>query len=62
MIGWTVRVGPTLPDSSEARRSNRMSSFYITTAIDYINGEPHLGHAYEKIGTDVVARYKNSGA
>ena len=35
-----------------------MSSFYITTAIDYINGEPHLGHAYEKIGTDVVARYK----
>ena len=35
-----------------------MSSFYITTAIDYINGAPHLGHAYEKIGTDVAARYK----
>jgi len=35
-----------------------MSPFYITTAIDYINGEPHLGHAYEKIGTDVAARYK----
>lgn len=34
-----------------------MSAFYITTAIDYINGAPHLGHAYEKIGTDVAARY-----
>ncbi len=30
--------------------------FYITTAIDYVNGEPHLGHAYEKIITDVIAR------
>jgi len=32
--------------------------FYITTAIDYANGEPHLGHAYEKIGADCIARYK----
>ena len=30
--------------------------FYITTAIDYVNGAPHLGHAYEKIITDVIAR------
>jgi methionyl-tRNA synthetase len=30
--------------------------FYITTAIDYVNGKPHLGHAYEKIITDVIAR------
>src|SRR5688572_1068423 len=30
--------------------------FYITTAIDYLNGHPHLGHAYEKIVTDVIAR------
>ncbi len=30
--------------------------FYITTAIDYVNGEPHIGHAYEKIITDVIAR------
>jgi methionyl-tRNA synthetase len=34
-----------------------MSSFYITTAIDYANGEPHVGHAYEKIGADAIARY-----
>ena len=31
--------------------------FYITTAIDYANGSPHLGHAVEKIGADVTARY-----
>ena len=32
--------------------------YYVTTAIDYINGAPHLGHAYEKIGADVLTRYK----
>jgi len=30
--------------------------FYLTTAIDYVNGQPHLGHAYEKIVTDSIAR------
>ena len=34
--------------------------FYITTAIDYVNGQPHLGHAYEKIVTDVIARSRRS--
>jgi methionyl-tRNA synthetase len=34
-----------------------MKSFYITTAIDYVNGSPHIGHAYEKILTDVIARF-----
>ena len=34
--------------------------FYITTAIDYVNGQPHLGHAYEKIVTDVIARARRS--
>ena len=34
-----------------------MAKFYLTTAIDYSNGEPHLGHAVEKIGADVIARY-----
>lgn len=33
-------------------------SFYITTAIDYANGSPHLGHAYEKVLTDVIARFR----
>src|SRR5688500_16490562 len=31
--------------------------FFITTAIDYTNGAPHLGHDYEKIRADVMARY-----
>ncbi len=31
--------------------------FFITTAIDYTNGAPHIGHAYEKILADVLARY-----
>jgi len=35
-------------------------AFYITTAIDYVNGQPHLGHAYEKILTDVIARSRRS--
>ena len=30
---------------------------FLTTAIDYPNGSPHIGHAYEKVLTDVLARY-----
>lgn len=33
------------------------NKFYITTAIDYASGSPHLGHAYEKISADVLARW-----
>ncbi|ABM15576.1 MULTISPECIES: methionine--tRNA ligase [Mycolicibacterium] len=32
--------------------------YYITTAIAYPNGDPHVGHAYEYIATDAVARFK----
>ncbi len=32
--------------------------FYITTAISYPNGVPHMGHAYEAIATDCMARFK----
>lgn len=35
-----------------------MAKFYITTAIDYVNSMPHLGTAYEKIGADVIARFR----
>ncbi len=34
--------------------------FYITTAIDDVNGQPHLGHAYEKVITDVIARVETA--
>jgi methionyl-tRNA synthetase len=32
--------------------------YYVTAAIDYVNGEPHLGHAYEKIACDVLVRQR----
>lgn len=35
-----------------------MKGFYLTTAIDYSNGDPHLGHALEKVGADCIARYR----
>ena len=34
--------------------------YYITTAIDYVNGVPHIGHVLEKVQSDVVARYRRS--
>ena len=34
-----------------------MNKYYLTTAIDYVNGAPHIGHAYEKILTDIIARH-----
>src|SRR5437763_2651801 len=33
-------------------------TFFITTAVDYTNSAPHIGHAYEKILADVIARYR----
>ena len=35
-----------------------MNPFYVTTAITYPNGDPHLGHAYEYIATDAIARFR----
>jgi len=34
-----------------------MSRFYVTTAIPYANGAPHIGHAYERIATDAIQRF-----
>jgi len=36
----------------------KFEKFYITTAIDYPNAKPHLGHVYEKIFADVIARWE----
>ena len=47
-----VEMPRSLPQS--ARHMSKR--FYLTTAIDYVNGQPHLGHAYEKIIADVIAR------
>ncbi|HEU0190983.1 MAG TPA: methionine--tRNA ligase [Mycobacterium sp.] len=35
-----------------------MRPYYLTTAITYPNGDPHIGHAYEYIATDAVARFR----
>ena len=35
-----------------------MKTYFLTTAIDYVNSQPHLGTAYEKVCADVIARYK----
>ncbi len=35
-----------------------LGRFYITTAIDYVNAKPHIGHAYEKVIADIIARWQ----
>ena len=35
-----------------------MPKFFLTTAIDFSNADPHVGHALEKIGADCIARYR----
>lgn len=40
--------------------SDNSAPFYITTAISYPNGRPHIGHAYEAIATDVMARFQRA--
>jgi len=32
--------------------------FYVTTAIDYVNSRPHVGHAFEKVLADALVRWK----
>ena len=40
-----------------AKEGQALKKYYITTAINYTNGNPHVGHAYEAITTDMVARF-----
>src|SRR5271154_6389152 len=52
-----IAFAPSVLQTAHSTMSKR---FYITTAIDYVNGQPHLGHAYEKIVADVIARARRS--
>ncbi|MGH2570267.1 MAG: class I tRNA ligase family protein, partial [bacterium] len=36
------------------------AKFYLTTAIDYVNAMPHLGHAYEKVAADCIVRARRA--
>lgn len=44
----------------EKSKNMAKEKFYITTAIDYVNGEPHIGHALEKVQVDTLARFHRS--
>jgi methionyl-tRNA synthetase len=48
----------TVPAARLAPTPQRGNTFYITTAIAYPNGVPHIGHAYEAIATDALARFQ----
>src|SRR5438445_11919562 len=59
---WVVpREAPLVPGTRGALFSTVMTvneqRYYVTTAIDYVNASPHIGHAYEKIIADVLARF-----
>lgn len=41
----------------EERRKALSQKFYLTTAIAYLNGHPHLGHAYEFLSSGIVNRF-----
>ncbi|MCF2523615.1 methionine--tRNA ligase [Bradyrhizobium sp. G127] len=55
-----ARPAPPKPQAAAQSVANVCSknSFYITTAIVYPNGAPHIGHAYEAIATDALARFQ----
>ena len=55
--GGAPHGAPPPPVDQHAHRTPLVPRFYLTTAIDYANGEPHLGHAFEKIGADAIARF-----
>ena len=42
---------------SGSESSRKSKPYYITTAIDYPNAPPHLGHTLEKVAADVIARF-----
>ena len=50
-----VAAAKSVVKGADARAQN---TFYITTAIAYPNGVPHIGHAYEAIATDALARFQ----
>jgi methionyl-tRNA synthetase len=57
-VGKSTKAGPAkVSPVAPSQASSARNSFYITTAIAYPNGVPHIGHAYEAIATDALARF-----
>ena len=56
-----TKAGATVNETQRVAKPSTpaaKNSFYITTAISYPNGAPHIGHAYEAIATDALARFQ----
>lgn len=52
-------MGAVTSEATDAKTvTSDRPAFYLTTAISYPNGAPHIGHAYEAIAADVLARFK----
>jgi methionyl-tRNA synthetase len=54
----TAPAAVARPAAKPAPAGPRANTYYITTAIAYPNGVPHIGHAYEAIATDALARFQ----
>ena len=52
-----ARTEPHRPIEPQRATESERKPYYVTTAIAYPNGEPHIGHAYEAIATDAIARF-----
>ena len=57
-VSAEVSDGTELPSlDSQIVPVPELGTYYVTTAINYTNGPPHIGHAYEGVTADVIARY-----
>jgi methionyl-tRNA synthetase len=52
------RKKATTAKKAAAEKPGARKEYYVTTAISYPNGAPHIGHAYEAIATDAIARFQ----
>ena len=59
MSGSTTVIAKRLAKGAYCARMSKR--FYLTTAIDYVNGEPHLGRAYEKVITGIARTHRSLG-
>ena len=50
-------IKPGLVETFLTEKQLKFKQFYLTTAINYANGAPHIGHAYEGITSDIISRY-----
>jgi methionyl-tRNA synthetase len=53
MVNKTTKI----TEKEKAKSPKKGKKFYITTAIDYVNAKPHIGHAFEKVLADALARW-----